>query len=240
MERGRRMSRYICVDEAQDTNQVQYEILKLLASRDNNIFMVGDEDQSIFGFNGSYPEALLNFRDEYKNPFILKLERNYRSTEQIVDFAKKFIDRNSKRNQKDMYAYRGSGSEVNKIDVADCLDQAKKVCELVKNMKNVAIIYRDNICVLPIINELIKENFIMKYTPDKLKENSFQFDYTISFYLLYLHVTLPHSFQLMPKAMNVYICLENILICLHEQCIYFLLVNPIRDFHLLSNYHNSF
>ena len=164
--------RYICVDEAQDTNQVQYEILKLLASRDNNIFMVGDEDQSIFGFNGSYPEALLNFRDEYKNPFILKLERNYRSTEQIVDFAKKFIDRNSKRNQKDMYAYRGAGSEVNKIDVADCLDQAKKVCELVKNMKNVAIIYRDNICALPIINELIKENLSFCFTNSEDIDNN--------------------------------------------------------------------
>lgn len=83
---------YICVDEAQDTNQVQYELIKILAGKDPNLFMVGDEDQSIYGFNGAYPELLLSFDKDFPSAKILKLEQNFRSTPQIVEKAKFFID----------------------------------------------------------------------------------------------------------------------------------------------------
>ena len=76
--------KYLCVDEAQDTSKIQHEIIRVLAEG-NNLFMVGDEDQSIYGFRAAYPKALLNFRYSYLNPYILRMERNYRSTVQIVE-----------------------------------------------------------------------------------------------------------------------------------------------------------
>ena len=88
--------KYICVDEAQDTSKIQHEIIKLLA-HGKNLFMVGDEDQSIYGFRAAYPKALLNFRYDYLNPYILRMERNYRSTAQIVEKAQSFISQNKGR-----------------------------------------------------------------------------------------------------------------------------------------------
>lgn len=155
--------RYVCVDEAQDTNQIQYEMIRLLSCRENNIFMVGDEDQSIYGFNGSYPEALLNFRDEYANPFILRLERNYRSTNQIVDKARAFIDKNTRRNKKEIYSFRGDGKEVVKLEVSDIGTQAKELISAIKESdKDVAILYRENGSAIPVINELLNND--MSYT----------------------------------------------------------------------------
>lgn len=91
--------KYICVDEAQDVSKIQHKIIQIIACG-NNIFMVGDEDQSIYGFRGAYPEALLNFRTDYINPYILLLERNYRSTPQIVEKAQNFISENRGRYEK--------------------------------------------------------------------------------------------------------------------------------------------
>ena len=76
--------RYICVDEAQDTSKIQHAIIALLASRYDNLFMVGDEDQSIYGFRAAYPEALLNFEKEHRGAKILLMEQNYRSGSGIV------------------------------------------------------------------------------------------------------------------------------------------------------------
>ena len=76
--------RYICVDEAQDTSKIQHEIIRLLAVKSGNIFMVGDEDQSIYAFRGAYPEALTDFEKTYKNAQILFMEQNFRSTPEII------------------------------------------------------------------------------------------------------------------------------------------------------------
>ena len=160
---------YVCVDEAQDTNQVQYELIRLIASSNNNIFMVGDEDQSIYGFNGSYPEALLNFRDVYTNPFILKLERNYRSTSQIVDIARDFIDKNIKRNKKDMYAVRSGGKAVSIIEVGGFKEQAEKLAEIAEfDHSDMAILYRENNTCVVLINQLIKHNVPFQFTKDDI------------------------------------------------------------------------
>jgi type IV secretion system protein VirD4 len=74
--------RYWCVDEAQDTSRIQHNLVWRLTGRDGNVFMVGDEDQSVFGYRGAYPKAMLNFRYVYRNAFMLKIERNYRSGEE--------------------------------------------------------------------------------------------------------------------------------------------------------------
>ena len=79
LEEIRSKYRYICVDEAQDTSKIQHAIIRMIAYG-QSLFMVGDEDQSIYGFRAAFPRAMLNFRYDYVNPYILRMERNYRST----------------------------------------------------------------------------------------------------------------------------------------------------------------
>jgi len=152
--------RYICVDEAQDTSKLQYEIIRLIASKYNNVFMVGDEDQSIYRFRGAYPQGLLNFKDAYPNPFILKLETNYRSTEEIVDAAKVFISRNKNRYVKDMKSARGAGHMPEPIYIVHREDQYTDAVErITRNAgRQIAILFRENACIVPLADLLIKNN----------------------------------------------------------------------------------
>ena len=94
--------RYICVDEAQDTSRIQHTIIALLASKHDNLFMVGDEDQSIYGFRAACPEALINFEREHRGAKVLLMEQNYRSGSGIVRAADRFIQRNTLRHAKHM------------------------------------------------------------------------------------------------------------------------------------------
>ena len=82
---------YICVDEAQDTSKIQHKIIALLASDNENLFMVGDEDQSIYGFRAAYPEALLSFEENHPGAKVLLMEENFRSNAKIVAAADRFI-----------------------------------------------------------------------------------------------------------------------------------------------------
>ena len=86
----RKRYKYFCVDESQDTSKVQHEIIRVLAQESGNIFMVGDEDQSIYGFRAAYPQALMDFEKTYPGAQILLMEQNYRSTEPILEAANRF------------------------------------------------------------------------------------------------------------------------------------------------------
>lgn len=101
---------YLCVDEAQDTSKIQHAILRLLAARSRNLFMVGDEDQSIYGFRAAWPQALMEFRQIYPEGEVLLMETNYRSAGAIVEKADAFIQRNGSRHPKHMRASRPQGS----------------------------------------------------------------------------------------------------------------------------------
>ena len=136
--------KYICVDEAQDTSKIQHEIIKIIA-QGNNLFMVGDEDQSIYGFRAAYPKALLNFRYDYLNPYILRMERNYRSTTQIVDKAQSFISQNKGRYEKNMTAERGDGEAVSLEQVDSREMQYMRLLDVAKTAdRETAFLYRDN------------------------------------------------------------------------------------------------
>lgn len=163
---------YFCVDEAQDTSGIQYEIIKLMASKSKNIFMVGDEDQSIYAFRGAYPDALLNFKNEYQNPFILRLETNYRSTGKIVDKAATFIAKNSNRYPKEMHSVREEGEEPEVIAVESRMDQYTVIVQTAEKAveSQTAILYRDNVCGLPLVDRMIKRGipFRLKDTEELL------------------------------------------------------------------------
>lgn len=136
--------KYICVDEAQDASKIQHKIIQIIA-HGNNIFMVGDEDQSIYGFRAAYPKALLNFRTDYINPYILLMERNYRSTPQIVEKAQNFISENKGRYEKKIVADRSDGESVELIKVSSIEAQYMKILSIARDAKKeTAFLYRNN------------------------------------------------------------------------------------------------
>lgn len=118
---------YILIDETQDMNQLQYDIVKLLAAPKNNLFMVGDDDQSIYRFRGARPEIMLGFEKDYPEAKKIVLDTNYRSRKQIVESAMKLINHNENRFAKEVKASRAEGSPVvtavfqNQKDEYDCM-----------------------------------------------------------------------------------------------------------------------
>lgn len=114
---------YLCVDEAQDTSKIQHAIIALLSSRTENLFMVGDEDQSIYGFRAAYPEALLSFEKNHPGAKVLLMEENFRSGAGIVKAADTFIQKNTLRHKKHMQAIKDGEEVVKEIAVKTRDDQ---------------------------------------------------------------------------------------------------------------------
>ena len=154
--------RYICVDEAQDTSKIQHAVIRLIAYG-QSLFMVGDEDQSIYGFRAAYPRALLNFRYDYVNPYILRMERNYRSTPQIVQLAQRFISKNKGRYTKNMIADRGDGEPVELIRVGSRKEQFDRLLEIAKRRdRETAFLYRDNESSVVLIDLFLRNGILFK------------------------------------------------------------------------------
>ena len=146
---------YICVDEAQDTSKIQHAILRLLASASGNIFMVGDEDQSIYGFRAAWPQALMEFEQVFPDAKVLKLETNYRSTRAIVEKADAFIRRNQNRRPKRMRTENQQGSAIRKIMLTDYNRQYSYLLKIAEGCEeSTAILYRNNDSALPLIDLL--------------------------------------------------------------------------------------
>lgn len=146
---------YICVDESQDTSKIQHEIIRLLAQKSGNIFMVGDEDQSIYGFRAAYPDALMRFEQTYPNARVLLMEENYRSTPEILRLADQFIQKNHDRHDKTIRPTRASGADVHRISAVDRADQYAWLVHMAAHADGqTAILYRNNDSALPLIHML--------------------------------------------------------------------------------------
>ncbi|MFI3313723.1 MAG: ATP-dependent helicase, partial [Eubacteriales bacterium] len=148
---------YISVDEAQDTSKIQHEIIRILASKYQNLFMVGDEDQSIYGFRAAYPQALMEFETVYPNGNALLMEENYRSHGAIVDAANRFIRLNKNRYDKTMATVAEKGVSLERLWVQTRQNQYEKLAEIAESVQeNTAILYRDNDSALPLIDLFLK------------------------------------------------------------------------------------
>ena len=146
---------YICVDEAQDTSRIQHEIIRLLASRNANLFMVGDEDQSIYGFRAAWPQALLDFSMHYPKSKVLLMEENYRSSPQIVNLADRFVSRNTQRHEKHMHTRRQNGENVEFIELSSRSGQIRYIInEVQKSSMQTAVLFRNNENAIPLIDQL--------------------------------------------------------------------------------------
>ena len=156
---------YILVDEFQDINFLQYNIIKLMAGKEQNITVVGDDDQSIYRFRGARPEIMLGFERDFRNVSKVFLDINFRSTTQIVDASTKLISFNSKRFPKTFKANNGSGAPVSVIEFknpfAEVNTIVKDVKEYIKSgqdINNIAVLYRTNISPRLLIERMMKNN----------------------------------------------------------------------------------
>ena len=148
---------YICVDEAQDTSKIQHEIIAILAGERDNLFMVGDEDQSIYGFRAAWPEALLGFEQNHPGAKVLLMEANYRSTGAIVAACDGFVQKNTLRHEKHMRATRPQGTPIRRIELMGRGAQytyLKKVAENLPSQGTTAVLYREHEDALPLIDLL--------------------------------------------------------------------------------------
>lgn len=150
---------YICVDEAQDTSKIQHAIIALLAAKSENLFMVGDEDQSIYGFRAAYPEALLDFEKDHPGARVLLMEENFRSNAKIVSAADKFIQKNTMRHEKHMKAAREAGADIRKISLKSRKAQYVYLMKIAQECSTeTAVLYRDNECAISLIDLLERKH----------------------------------------------------------------------------------
>ncbi|NOY13535.1 MAG: UvrD-helicase domain-containing protein [Deltaproteobacteria bacterium] len=152
LEHYQQLFRYQMVDEYQDTNPVQYRLLKLLAGGHGNLCVVGDDDQSIYGFRGADVETILNFERDFPGTRLIKLEQNYRSTGNILAAANAVIKNNRKRKEKALWTADGAGNLIDYLICADDEDEACRVIERIHAERgrhqleyaDFAILYRTN------------------------------------------------------------------------------------------------
>ncbi len=146
--------RYILVDEFQDTNIIQYKLVKILASKHRNIFIVGDEDQCIYTWRGAEPTNMANFQKDYEDVKIYKLEQNYRSTKKILELANKVIKNNVERIEKTLWTDNDEGVKVEYFNAYNDNDEAENVARQIFNLvRNSGYEYND-IAVLVRVNSL--------------------------------------------------------------------------------------
>lgn len=149
---------YLCVDEAQDTSRLQHEIIRLLAAPRNNLFMVGDEDQSIYRFRGAHPQTLLDFPKLYPGAKILKMEENFRSSKHIVDRAAIFIAQNQNRYEKTMRTAASAGLPIETPQLHDMSEEYQLVAKIARETDgSCAVIYRNNFSAIPLVDLLQRQ-----------------------------------------------------------------------------------
>lgn len=160
---------YIMVDEYQDTNDLQYKLLKKLCLTHENIAVVGDDDQSIYGWRGAKIENILNFKDRFKDVKVIRLEQNYRSTSQILRAANELIDHNRNRLGKELKSTKEGGEEVALIESDDETMESLKVAKRIKKLlgsgvaaSEIAILYRINALSRSLEDGLNKEKIPYK------------------------------------------------------------------------------
>ena len=138
---------YILIDEYQDTNRLQYQLVSMLAEKNRNICVVGDDDQSIYRFRGATIENILGFKEQYPDAKIVRLEQNYRSTGAILDAANRIIKRNQGRMGKTLWTGRGEGEQVSLYAAFSENDEARHVAETIAAGVRAGASYGD-FCVL--------------------------------------------------------------------------------------------
>ena len=143
LEKVQNKYKYIMIDEYQDTNNLQYKIIDLIARKSSNLCVVGDENQSIYGFRGANILNILNFETNYNNAKIIKLEENYRSTTTILDAANELIKNNKSSKDKKLWTQNGKGDLIKVLACDNARDEVSRIIEIIKENHQNGIAYRD-------------------------------------------------------------------------------------------------
>ncbi|MDE7274619.1 MAG: UvrD-helicase domain-containing protein, partial [Lachnospiraceae bacterium] len=159
---------YMMVDEYQDTNTAQFELIRLLAQRSRNLCVVGDDDQSIYKFRGANIRNILDFEQVYPDATVIKLEQNYRSTQNILDSANAVIGNNTRRKSKALWTDKGAGNRVHFRAFDTAYEEAEYIAgdikrkkrEIVSDYRDCAVLYRTNAQ-----SRLLEESFIALNIP---------------------------------------------------------------------------
>lgn len=164
---------YILIDEFQDINQVQYDVIRMLALPENNLFIVGDDDQSIYRFRGARPEIMLGFSRDYPNAKSIILDVNYRSTKAVVSAARRVIERNKNRYQKEIVTVNEQGDNVHIQEVRHPVEESHYVREQIAKAvaagiepSQIAVLYRTNTEPRALV-----ETFMEYHIPFQMKEH---------------------------------------------------------------------
>jgi DNA helicase-2/ATP-dependent DNA helicase PcrA len=171
LERYRQQFHYILVDEYQDVNYAQYVLLRLLADAHRNLCVVGDDDQSIYRFRGAEPELILRFERDFPDAKVVKLERNYRSTQPILDAAVRIVSQNRVRAPKRLWTDRLQGIPVTLTPVSDEEEEARLIAEYIQRQVylgrrrygDYAILYRTNAQ-----SRVFEERFLRERIPHRI------------------------------------------------------------------------
>lgn len=164
---------YILIDEFQDINQVQYDVIRMLALPENSLFIVGDDDQSIYRFRGARPEIMLGFSKDYPNAKSIILDVNYRSTKAVVSAARRVIERNKNRYQKEIITVNEQGDNVHIQEVRHPVEESHYVREQIAKAvaagtepSQIAVLYRTNTEPRALV-----ETFMEYHIPFQMKEH---------------------------------------------------------------------
>lgn len=241
LEKYKQKYDFIQVDEGQDTSKVQLEIIKLLAQPKNNLFIVADDDQSIYGFRGAYPKGLLNFKKTYNDGKIFFMEENYRSSKNIVSVCNKFIKRNTMRYNKNIKTSNDYVEPINIVKVDDTTSQYSVLIDEIKNtdLSKSCILFRNNISSIGLVEVLERNNipFYMRDTKVKffnhwlLKDilSFLYFSKDTSKMSIYENIYYKKRGYISKKMIN-YASLQN-----YTRCVF----DRIMDFPDITNYYKS-
>ena len=149
--------KYIQLDEGQDTSLLQFKILEKIVYPENNLMLVADDDQSIYGFRAANPEYLLNFTNIFKDAKIITMNENHRSSTQIVNVSDSFIKLNKNRYEKDIFTKNPPKNKVNLVCRKDSYDAYKYIINHIEDGKTNAILYRNNISSLNLVSFLMED-----------------------------------------------------------------------------------
>ena len=143
--------RYLMVDEYQDTNHAQYTFVRMLAEKNGNLCVVGDDDQSIYKFRGATIENILSFENTFQNATVIRLEQNYRSTQNILDAANAVIEHNTERKGKTLWTQNGTGAMIHLHTAENETDEAERITKIIldgvaagRKFSDYAVLYRMN------------------------------------------------------------------------------------------------
>lgn len=167
-----RTYQYVIVDEAQDTSKLEFELLQIVAAPENNIALVGDDDQAIYSFRGGTPTTMLEFPNRYPQATVVTLNCNYRSPHKLVTFSHNVIRHNKQRFPKQIIAVPERPAVIRYLRPADEFEQVRQIVEFARENKvfqskgNMAVIYRNNIQAVPLIDALVDHKLPFVLLPE--------------------------------------------------------------------------